>query len=398
MSNNSDKGTRNLNVPTLRFPEFEGEWECHILSELVTVPKERVSNADITKSNYISTENMLTNFEGVRSAEKIPSTDSVQSYLPNDILVSNIRPYLKKIWLSNKEGGCSTDIIIFRTNSNHNSSFLYYLLASDSFISYVMSSAKGVKMPRGDRNQMLKYITFTPKHNEQIKIVSFLHLIDSRISVQIKIIESLESLIKGLEKTLFEECIKTDKHVALKDISTIITRKNDYVSDYPVMMISAENGFINQSEKYSNDNAGSSLAKYTLLKKGELAYNRGSSKTKKYGSIFTLQLESALIPYVYHSFSLNTNICDADFYGYFLNSKLLDKELRKIVSSSARMDGLLNISKEDFFSIKVPNPCLKKQQKIAKGLNALHSKLQIEKSLLEQLNSQKRFLLSQMFI
>ena len=164
------------------------------------------------------------------------------------------------------------------------------------------------------------------------------------------------------------------------------------------MMITAEYGFINQKERYNNDNAGSSLAKYTLLKQGELAYNRGSSKSKKYGSVFYLNVPNALIPYVYHSFSINSQSCDAKFYAYLLNSKLLDKEFRKVISSTARMDGLLNISKQDFFSIKIPFPKLERQKFISSLLSTLVQRLNLEKDIKTEYQKQKQSLLKQMFI
>jgi len=148
-----------------------------------------------------------------------------------------------------------------------------------------------------------------------------------------------------------------------------VSRRAENDSDAPVMMISAASGFINQSERYSTDNAGSSLAKYTLLLKGEMAYNHGYSKTRNFGSCFDLQVEKARIPFVYHSFAMPKD--NSTFYSFYLNSGLFDYELKKRVSSTARMDGLLNISYESYMTINVSHPQKEEQDKIATILSTL---------------------------
>ena len=129
-------------------------------------------------------------------------------------------------------------------------------------------------------------------------------------------------------------------------------------------MISAASGFINQSEKYSSDNAGQSLAKYILLKRGELAYNHGASKYKPYGSCFALNVDEARIPFVYHCFGVGDN--NPYFTAIVLNDTRVDKQLRRLVSSGARMDGLLNISFEAYKTVEVMMPSNAEQDKIYK--------------------------------
>ena len=141
-------------------------------------------------------------------------------------------------------------------------------------------------------------------------------------------------------------------------------KRTDEKSNAPVMMITAENGFINQSERYSTNNAGQSLKKYILLKKGELAYNHGASKLRPYGSCFALTNdEEARIPFVYHCFSTSSE--NPVFLSITLNGKTVEKQLRRIVSSGARMDGLLNISFDEYTSIPVMLPKVEEQNQIA---------------------------------
>lgn len=181
----------------------------------------------------------------------------------------------------------------------------------------------------------------------------------------------------------------------LGEIVTEVKRKADSNSTAPVMMISATQGFINQSEKYSADNAGSSLKNYTLLKKGELSYNHGYSKTRNFGSCFTLEIDEARIPFVYHSFSLDSD--DSSFFGKYLNSGLFDKELKKRVASTARMDGLLNISFDEYVSLIIKKPTLAEQQKIGTFLSHVDSLIQAKTKKLESLKAVKKSLLQKCF-
>ena len=155
------------------------------------------------------------------------------------------------------------------------------------------------------------------------------------------------------------------------------------------MMLSAGNGFIMQSDKYSRDNAGQSLKKYTLLKKGELAYNHGASKAKQFGCCYELREEEARIPYVYHCFKVQ----DTEYTPYValeLNNTKMDKQLKRLVSSSVRMDGLLNISYDEYMSVVVYLPAYAEQKHIADFLEKLDMRIAKQEQLIESLKKYKR--------
>ena len=171
----------------MRFPEFTEEWVNVSLKDVADFQKERISSGLLDESTYISTENILQNFQGVQSAISIPANTNVVAYKKNDILLSNIRPYLKKAWFSDRIGGCSADVFVLRSKTCE-PEFLYNVIASDKFINYVMSGAKGVKMPRGDKNQMESFSFSIPAVVEQRKISRLFQLLDERIVTQNKII------------------------------------------------------------------------------------------------------------------------------------------------------------------------------------------------------------------
>ena len=183
--------------------------------------------------------------------------------------------------------------------------------------------------------------------------------------------------------------------MTLGEISSMIKR-SDPQSNAPVMMLSAGNGFIMQSDKYSRDNAGQSLKKYILLKKGELAYNHGASKAKQFGCCYELQEEEARIPYVYHCFK----VCDTEYTPYValeLNNPKMDKQLKRLVSSSVRMDGLLNISYEEYMSVQVYLPAYSEQKRIADFIEKLDERIAKQEQLIEALKKYKRGVMQHIF-
>ena len=197
--------TEGETVPRLRFPGFQGtnEWDINGLGTLTTFVNEKISIVQISLENYISTENILQDYGGITKASKLPETGSVTQFRSNDILFSNIRPYLKKVWLADKKGGASNDVIVIRAKQEIEAKFLSFLLKNDTFINYVMTGAKGVKMPRGDIESMKKYPTPFPLRAEQQKIAECLASIDDCITAQNQKIETLKTHKKGLMQQLF---------------------------------------------------------------------------------------------------------------------------------------------------------------------------------------------------
>ena len=181
----------------------------------------------------------------------------------------------------------------------------------------------------------------------------------------------------------------------LGEIATEVNR-NDPESIAPIMMITANNGFIEQSERYAFNNAGESLKKYILLERGELAYNHGASKLRPYGSCFALtNTENARIPFVYHCFSVGEN--DSEFISIELNGSEIERQLRRIVSSGARMDGLLNISYEEYSTVELNLPSIEEQQAISGFFHILDHLITLHQRKYDSLVNVKKAMLEKMF-
>jgi len=203
MSKQEEKGL----VPALRFPEFrdKGEWEVKKLGDkdVSNFVKNRVALSELNIDTYVSTENILPDFGGIASASKLPPSGSFTAYRKDDILIANIRPYLKKIWVANRSGAASNDVVVVRPKATNGYSLVPFLLKNDVFINYVMTGAKGVKMPRGDISLMKEYPVALPNPEEQQKIADCLASIDELVTFQTQKLNGLKTHKTGLMQQLF---------------------------------------------------------------------------------------------------------------------------------------------------------------------------------------------------
>lgn len=194
-------------VPELRFPEFRdaGPWEAKRLgdSEIARFIRERVAAEDVPLGHYVSTVNLLPAFCGLSPEPEKPPAGSAIAYREGDILMSNIRPYLQKVWVADRSGGASNDVLVARPSKSVVKSFLSQLLMSERFISHVMGGAKGVKMPRGDLEQIQDFEVPLPARPEQQKIADCLGSLDDLIRAEERRLEALSAHKAGLMQRLF---------------------------------------------------------------------------------------------------------------------------------------------------------------------------------------------------
>ena len=201
---------------------------------------------------------------------------------------------------------------------------------------------------------------------------------------------------RKVPKLRFPEFTDDWEQHKLNEITSRVQGNNGRLN-LQTLTISAGNGWMKQEDRFSANIAGKEQKNYTLLKQGELAYNHGNSKLAKYGAVFELKdFDEALVPRVYHSFRVN-NKTNSSFIEYLFATKILDKELGKLVSSGARMDGLLNIGYEDFVSIKITVPSFEEQQKIASYFRKVDEIITLHQRKCEVLKKLKKGLLQKMF-
>jgi len=229
------------------------------LTDICEYRKGKVNVSNLTLKTYISTENMLPDKAGVVEANSLPSTALVQEYKENDILVSNIRPYFKKIWQAKYDGGCSNDVLVFQGNLNVDKDFLYYILANDDFFVYSMATSKGTKMPRGDKKSIMQYELQLFDIKTQKRIASILKVLDKKIELNNAINKNLERQAEALFYSLFVENVNPIwKDGVLSDLGTVVAggtpskTKPEYYSEKGIAWITPKDLSLNKSKFISH--------------------------------------------------------------------------------------------------------------------------------------------------
>ena len=198
------------------------------LSDISYFVNEKINIEELNDSTYISTENMLPDKGGVTKSSGLPNANYTQCFSEGDILLSNIRPYFKKIWYATFNGGCSNDVLVLRAKSNVCSKFLYYVLSDDKFFEYDTATSKGTKMPRGDKVAIMKYSVPQYDLPTQEKIAVVLSSLDDKIELNNKINQNLEQQADLLFNDLFledKDCIKLSEVISTTSGGTP-SRKN----------------------------------------------------------------------------------------------------------------------------------------------------------------------------
>jgi type I restriction enzyme S subunit len=277
--------------------------------------------------------------------------------------------------------------------------FRTYLLKNQQVIREIRRIATGFSVFGISKNNIARLKLLLPPLIEQKNISKILSTWDGAINRTQKLINQKELQKKWLMQNLLSgkkrlRGFKGEwKEVKIKNIFRSIDRINDGFNGHSIMTISSKLGLVLQEDKFDRVIAGESLKKYTQLKKGDFAYNKGNSKTYQTGCIYQLEEnESALVPFVYICFS-PTDLIDSKFYKHWFLAHGLDRQLKKIITSGARGDGLLNVNTDDFFNLKVPYPPIEEQSAIAEVFQSAEKELELLRSKLEKLREQKRGLM-----
>lgn len=229
------------------------------LSDICFYVKEKVAVSVLENTDYVSTENMIPNKGGITTATSLPSSFKTQAYQKHDVLVSNIRPYFKKIWFSDCNGGCSNDVLVFRAKDGTDARFLYYVLADDAFFDYSTATSKGTKMPRGDKTAIMQYEVPYFDLKTQKKIARILTDIDYKITLNNNINKNLEQQAQAYFDELF--VVNADPNwseCTLSDIGSVVAggtpskSKPEYYADQGIAWITPKDLSVNKSKFISH--------------------------------------------------------------------------------------------------------------------------------------------------
>lgn len=202
------------------------DWEYKKLGEIAFYPNDKISVDKIESNHYVGVENLLKDKAGILFSDQLPNATTATRFKYNDILLGNIRPYLKKIWLSNIEGGASGDVIVIRSSSdNILPNYLFKLLSSDKFFDYFNLYTKGAKMPRGDKNAIAKFIVPIPPKSTQLSIVAELDKLNEMIRLKKKQLEDYDQLAQSIFYEMFGNPVENEKGWEVKKLGNVCDLK-----------------------------------------------------------------------------------------------------------------------------------------------------------------------------
>lgn len=339
------------------------------------------------------------------SKEKADELISCNIY-PNEIILAKMGdPVARACLMPNKASRylmASDGIRLVIDEKKCSKKYIHDYINSDFFRKKAIEVSSGSTRLRIGLSELRKLKILIPPLPEQKAIAKVLSIWDEAISKMQALITQKELQKKYLMQNLLtgkkrlKGFVNEWKEVKIKELFTPNKNVNDGLLNHEIMTISAKIGLVSQQEKFDRVIAGESLSKYCLIKKGDFAYNKGNSKTYPMGCIYQLEtVNSALVPFVYICFS-PTNLIFPTFYKHWFLAHGLDRQLKKIITSGARGDGLLNVNEEDFFSLKIPYPLLEEQTAIAKILEASDKEISLLKQQLESLKTQKKGIMQQL--
>lgn len=374
------------------------------LSDICDFRKGKVEVENLNAKNYVSTENMLPNKCGITEASSLPTVSSTQEYNSGDVLISNIRPYFKKIWQAKYDGGCSNDVLVFVPKPNTDKDFLYYVLADDDFFTYSMATSKGTKMPRGDKNSIMQYEVPLIDLQVQKKIASVLKVLDEKIELNNEINNNLEQQALAFFRHYFMDfapyggAVTSDwTEVSLDDVCIRITDGSHYSPadspDSPYPMYSVKDmeayGFNSSTCKHITEE------EFCKMQKSDCVPLLDDILVAKDGSylkeifICSEEKDEAILSSI-AIFRPDTSVIVPEILLYLLKQPSVRKDVGdNYVSGSA----LPRIVLKDFKKYRFMLPPMKEQQKIGPALHAIRMKIKANIDEMHRLSSVRDILL-----
>lgn len=351
------------------------------LGDCAQLIKSRVDTEEALEDSYVSTDNMLPNRGGIKFGDSnLPKSETVNDYQKGDILVSNIRPYFKKIWFADRDGTRSGDVLCFRArNVGILDEYLYCVLQSDSFFNYVVATSKGTKMPRGDKKAILNYEFDLPSREEQYKKYNPILLIEEKIRLNNQINNNLLNLANTLFKHYFP------------DINTGTDKIGDYIKNFDKLRKPL-------SKKQRSEIPG----KYRYI--GATSVNDHIDKYN-FDGIYLLLGEDGtvqdeygfpILQYTFGKFWPNN-------HAHVLQGKNVSTEWLYLYFSQRNISGIVTgavqkkVSQKNMNSLKFKLPDSQELKKFDKIIQPLFSKIRSTKLENYQLEELKRVLLTKLF-
>jgi len=408
MANN--KNTKVPNVPNLRFPEFEGEWEKHLLTDFMSFKNGMNPEAKRFGNGvkFISVMDILNNqfiyYDDIRALVEIADGD-LETYgvKYGDILFQRSSETLEdvgqaNVYLDSKPAVFGGFVIRGKSKGNYNPLFFRYLLTSPTVRKRVIVKGAGAQHFNIGQDGLSKVCIDIPCIKEQEKIARLLSLLDERITTQNKIIERYESLIRGIMVELQKQGLKrgTWKKVFLNDILKERNERNSNL--YQVFSVSVSQGIINQVDHLGRSFSAKDTSKYNVVHYGDLVYTKSPTGSFPYGIVKqSLNHESVAVSPLYGVYVPDSLAIGIYLHKYFMSEINTQNYLHPLIQKGAK--NTINITNQRFLENRVPMPLDSNELLlISKLLRSLNDEIRHEQNMLQEYQKQKQYLLRQMFI
>lgn len=362
-------------------------WEYKKLGEVAFYPNKRISLSELMPDEYVGVECMVKDKGGVAFSDELPNVDTAIEFEENDILIGNIRPYLKKIWLSDKRGGASGDVVNIRVAEEYkeylSACYLYKVLSTDAFFEYDNSNTHGAKMPRGDRKAIAEYRIPIPPKSTQLAIVAELDQINDLIRLKKEQLKEYDNLAQSIFYDMFGDPVENEKGWEVKKLGDVCeigtgstpNRKNKdyYIGNIPwVKSTEVCNGFIDETQEMISDEALAQTNCTIYPKDSVLIAMYGQGKTR--GQVAILKIDACTNQAV--AAMMPSECISANFLFYHL--RLLYENIRGMARGGNQANLNLTLVK----SIKIILPPLPLQQEFSSRMEQIEKlKAEVQKTI-----------------
>lgn len=364
--------------PKTLMPSFETRWQLDSLGNIAAYVTNKINVSDIDPKKYITTDNLLQNRQGVVDYEEIPNIDRVTKFENKDILISNIRPYLRKIWFADRSGGCSNDVLVLRSSNPKETlpKYLFNILSDDIFFDYVMANKTGVKMPRGDKEKILQFLIPLPPIDIQQQIINECQAIDDEVE---KARENIKEILKNIEVAINNYSHQSYPIKKLNDFAIFNPSKSEVSSKADGLEVSfvemgsvSEQGFINHKEDRLLKNVKTGSYKYfaendiiiakitPCMENGKCAIATGLTNDIGFGSS------------EFHVIRVDNVLSSSDYIFAFLNREVIRQEAEKHMTGSS---GHRRVPDSFYKNLEIPLPNLDEQLKLVTFINELKNQI-----------------------
>lgn len=357
----------------LSYPKIETKYKTIPLGKIAPYVTEKTRLNNIELAHYVTTANMHESRGGIERLTMEPKADSITAFQKGDILVSNLRPYLKKIWMAEHEGGCSNDVLVFRNNMQETvmTEYLYCILSLDVFFDYMMVGKKGIDRPRGNKNSISNFLVPVPQIDIQVTIAKDCLDLDlkekkSKQALQVLSEQLMSTLDDVADRTtvlkLSDICqMQAGKFVKASDIHSI----QDDIYKYPCY---GGNGFRGYTDTMTNEGT------YTLIgRQGALCGNINVATGQFHAT------EHAVVVYP------NEDIVDAKWLRYTLQKMDLNQYATGVAQPGLSVQRILQLT--------TVVPSLEEQKRMVSKIEKLEVQIDEAQSFIESCPARKQAIL-----